>query len=300
MKRRFFNFDGSVLSNELKITIFTITILNIVNCTQYALITFHGGDDVLDTNNILAYSLPKGKFEHSLINDSVTGHLKEMRGMVYDNVTQKLFFLNAHKTNSYLAVFVLHSCNETVTVTNFTDQNLYHPYGITMSPHGDALYVTNQDTQNIIRVAIDFASSSIFASLPIPRGLAFGADGYLYVASETSGILAYDTTTGKVVNTINAEKPIGVVAYKEYILFGCKSSDIKAYSTKTGKVEYSLTTPHDGIAHPAGLFVSGDTLYAVCQKKQLLLSFDLKKQKYIGKIVDPLPDKPESLIIMDC
>lgn len=52
--------------------------------------------------------------------------------------------------------------------------------------------------------------------------------------------------------------------------------------------------------HPTGMSIQGSTLYILSQGKMQLLSFDLTKQVYNDKVIDPLPDKPEAVVVIKC
>jgi len=46
--------------------------------------------------------------------------------------------------------------------------------------------------------------------------------------------------------------------------------------------------------------IEDSTLYILSQGKMQLLSFDLTKRIYNDKVIDPLPDKPEAVLVLKC
>lgn len=167
-----------------------------------------------------------------------------------------------------------------------------------------------------------FKNARQVAVVSNPRGLTFGTDGLLYVASEKVGVVVFNVTTMQQVNVFGDIHPIDLVTYKDLIIYGVKGSKsaIHAWSTSKGSEQFMLTS--DDLDHPAGMAIDGDTLYVLSQTTKQLLKWNLVTQQYLGvaipnvkkffffsmfcatnskkKKCKQLPDLPECIALVNC
>jgi hypothetical protein len=167
---------------------------------------------------------------------------------------------------------------------NESTKGVNHPYDIVIQ--NNLLYVANQVGYNVIEMSLDLQRSRVVASVINPRGLAFGSDGLLYVASESVGVVMVNVSSGTIVSIITADTPIGVVAYEDQVLFGTRGKDPAIYAWSIPHREIIYTMKHSKMDHPAGMAVWNDMLYVLSQSSKDLLAFDLQKAAYAGKVLD--------------
>jgi len=265
-----------------------------------ALVSFHG---TKTNGTVLRYDLPSGKFQGSFLSVGQEEKYRHPRGIMWLQESNELLLLEA-STKGEMLKFNSTDCGAHGKISqSYEDTTLMnHPFGIAISK--DEYFISQQDGGSVIRVKTDLKSGKLLSDkVKDPRGLTIGPDGKLYVASATDVIFVVDLSSGSVVNSLKADKPIDVITYKHLILYGVRgtkgdSSFIIAYEPSKSRVVFNMTDSH--LNHPAGMAVVGDILYVLSQTNMKLLSFDLVKQKFNGVIVDSLPDYPEGLTIVFC
>ena len=109
------------------------------------------------------------------------------------------------------SISFINTANDTVTATVYVGTD---PYGVTVSPSGTKVYVTDYKANNVL--IIDTATGTLNDSVPVenmPVGIAVTPDGNrLYVAnSGSNSVSIIATSTNEVVRTLNGfNDPFGV------------------------------------------------------------------------------------------
>jgi len=267
----------------------------IANAT-YALISFHGGSSGVE--NIFRYSLPDGTLLGPVIGNAST--VDQLRGLVWYPTNNQLYFLNAHKSHNDVELLQSsYACADPGMVSDHSKSKLSHPYSLVLK--GSHLYVSDQDSGNIVKMPLDLSDSKVIAVVSNPRGMVFGNDGLLYVASQGLESVVYiNVTTEKSEGSFPASKPISLVPYEDLIIYGTRGKDtsIHGWSTTTKKDVWTMTNTN--LLHAAGMVVDDAVLYVLSQETKALLLFDLNKQVFIGVMLSDLPDFPEDLAIIHC
>jgi len=160
--------------------------------------------------------------------------------------------------------------------------------------------VTNQDTNDVIFFPYGTpASTTTFAKVDSPRGVAVDSvQNFVYVASETAGVMVFNSTGG-LLQTIVVNDPIGVVVTGGYLFVSSAGSDeVYSYHLTSGKqvMKYSAA----GMKHPCGLVVVNGVLYVLGQKQVDMLAFTVSDGSFLGPVVTEFPDSPEQLIVASC
>ncbi len=199
-------------------------------------ITFHGGSDNDDYNNIHVYDADGNKINKALDKDSLTQNvdLRELRGMTF-GPDGDLYVVNAYKNYSQILRFqgTLDDDDQHEFVETFTQRQqatnpaIYHPYTAMFGPDGN-IYISNQDSNVVSRYfGPDTTTCSPGAIVPLPSALSdspnnyypgtfvpsseqepegglqevraaiWGPDGNLYVSDrDANAVKKYDGTTG--------------------------------------------------------------------------------------------------------
>jgi hypothetical protein len=269
-------------------------------------ISFHGGDDKGDVNNIWVYH-DSGK-PHDNPDLLPTGgsnpKLQELRGFVIiDNL---LYVANAYKKYSQILVYQAdgngdYSFKE-VFASMDTVNSILHPYDLTFDAQGNC-YVSSQDTNvvtglqganNPLSVASylqqqypppdQFLAGTIVASsigalpnvpspsppdVPIPQGLE---------------VSFTDDTNTEVGNSVR-----GVLFYTDFLFVADEvASAIKIYDGKTGELYGQIAGKN--LVSPVQLLVNQSTLYIASSDNDSVVSYDLSKGVPSGTV------KPDTFI----
>ena len=131
----------------------------------YIYIDLHGGDsdDPSDTNQIFMYSR-NGCDLGTILSEEVESNLNEPRGLVITKSSGKvIYFANANKDDSFIGktTFSKDGCNANNQLDSYSvyipgsTPGLQHPYGILEIQEENLLFVTNQNTNNIMWFDLD-------------------------------------------------------------------------------------------------------------------------------------------------
>ncbi len=127
-------------------------------------------------------------------------------------------------------------------------------------PQGTKLLVSSKDTDQVLRYDgqtgsfIDTFVSSGSGGVFGPRGVSFGPDGHLYVASRSHEVLRYDGQTGAFLNVFVTQGSGGLSEPRD-LLFG---SDGHLYVTSAATNEVLRYDGHTGAF--LGVFASGGSM----------------------------------------
>lgn len=225
-------------------------------------ITFHGGEDAKDWNNIHSFDLmgkPTGKMldEHSL-----PGHLelRELRGFAF-GPDGDLYIANAFKDDSQILRFHgelnangRHAFRDVFSSRDSHNPGLDHPFAVTFGPDGH-LYVPSQDTNVVSRYAGPGSTSGEpGAPLPIADDLMQSAAAHLppgtFVASNKHTADGLQAVRG----TVFAGNGNLLVADRD-------ANTVKAYHGSTGAPVRAYTHAH--LKTPIHVLPHGDNALLV-------------------------------------
>ena len=208
-------------------------------------VTFHGGDDRDDWNNIHRFSATGEHLGGALDRDSLPSHtkLRELRGFRF-GPDGDLYVANAYKNRSQVLRFHgapnaagKHAFRDVFAERHAANPGLDHPFDVEFGPDGN-LFVPSQDTSLVGRYygpgATDGAPGSV---MPYPEALQqfpadlfhpgtfvpsdrhvstglrevrhaiFGPDAGLFVADRSANrIQRYDGTTGALIRSYDAKR----------------------------------------------------------------------------------------------
>jgi len=262
-----------------------LSIIHSVVPVQF-LISFHGGDSGI--NNIYQYSIT-GQNNGQLL--ASTNGIHGLRGLVFNG--NQLLFAQSYKTNS--TIIKTPDCGKTQTTV--TSQQLLHPYGVAVDSAKQILYVTNQNSNNLVAVSLATSTASVVASVANPRGVAFDpVGGYIYASSEDDNRVYVYNSAGKQINSISVTSPIGVYINGEFLYVSSKTSSaaVYAYSLSNLSLVQTYKTPDN---HPCGIVVYNSVLYVLGQQNGALYAFGLSDASYLGKIISSFDDTPEQITL---
>lgn len=268
-----------------------------------ALVTFHGGDDKGEINNIQKFDFAahpnEFRYAGDLLNNQIVTSLRSLRGMVYDAVQDELYYVNAYQLDSKLLRAQSVSTGSAYGQV-LTTQNLKHPYGIAL--YNETLFISNQDTQQITRhFTHDLQISSVFAHVGDPRGVAVDKRGNVWVADKATDSIIRFSPSGRPTLQLAVSWPIAVVIYND-LLFATSRDGLKSvltFDVNTGlPTNRSYASPN--VSTPCGVVVHEPTnsLYVMTQKPNRIHRFSLLEGTYIGPVTNLLADIPQHIIIV--
>jgi DNA-binding beta-propeller fold protein YncE len=207
-------------------------------------VSFHGGDDPQDRNNIHAYDEAGAHVGKMLDGDDLPDgmRLRELRGFAF-GPDGDLYVANAWKGQSQILRFAgtpgakgRHAFREVFSAGERSDAALAHPFDVAFGPDGH-LFVPNQDSDIVARYFGPAASDGQPGSpmphppavagigKPVPPGTfvpsakhadhglkavrhaIFGHDGHLYVADrDRDAVNCYDRETGALLQTFRHDR----------------------------------------------------------------------------------------------
>jgi len=278
----------------LHCTLFPLLLLSFIHassCSLQFFVSYHGGK-ASGVNNLDVYTI-NGSSLGPLIKD-VKG-LRELRGIAQiDDDT--FLFANAYIGNSSILTT---NCAGT-QLSILTQKMISHPYGIAYNINTRMVYVTNQDTNNVVVFPYDTpALTTAFAKVDTPRGITVDpVRNFVLVASESAGVLVFNST-GYLRQTIVVDDPIGVAVGAGYLFVSSAGTDsVYSYNLTSGK--QMTTYSSGGMKHPCGLVVNRGVLYVLGQKQTDMVAFMVSDGSYLGKVIKGFPDAPEQLVVASC
>lgn len=241
-------------------------------------VTSHGGNAHADRSNniqVFDYELSGAHLHHWHLRGYAIAKkdvhalgLQNLRGMAAAG-DGALFVASAHSSRS--KIVLTRRCTRTPRVAKtFAVDGLAHPYGLAF--RGGRLFATNQQADSVVRFDVGDgvdAKAHHFAQVKSPRGLAFDADGFLWVCSTKDGVHVFDGA-GRRVKRIRVKHAVGIAfdAKNDVMVVGSvdghKKSAVVLVSAKTRKVGMRLRPPPPfKLSHPAGLVITDDRLIVI-------------------------------------
>jgi DNA-binding beta-propeller fold protein YncE len=282
-------------------------------------ITYHKGADSLGAANAFLYSgvdgtpvggsnsnpehlVGKGRADKLSLNG-----LRSMLNLGGGNV----LLVNSHKSNSSIVLYQ-GLCNADGTIPNhdgnltiFTNDNvLSHPYDITRIADGSGYYISNQDTNTIVRLDANARSANIVLTLSGPRGMALDGQGRLWVCEDTTNTLsAYDTNrnytkvlsfplTSPIAIRYDAARKVMVVTNNDK-----KSSRVSVYNAVTGAEVTHIE--HSSFDHGSGLATNSGAWYALSRNTNTLFLVDIDGGT-MTSLNSNLMKEPEQMEFLTC
>ncbi len=283
-------------------------------------VTFHGGKDKGEVNDILSYSEQGNKNDpYSLLDLSTIPkslELDELRGMTWgpDN---NLYVANAHKSDSQILQFdgQIQANGQYAYLSTFVSEPGAHPFQGIFGPDGN-LYVANQDTLNVTRYQGPSGSSpgspidgGVFASgFSSVRGIAFDHDGNLYIVDEDASQISIWGSRGNLLGYVpdpdeHLNEPIHIIFHNHILYIGNKGKEnILCYDgANSNEVEVLIHKGDAELDGPAGLcFAPDGLLYVASRKAQQINSYSLSSDgqtaTFNSVFISDLPDDPEFIM----
>jgi len=296
-------------------------------------VTFHGGSDDGDINQIYKYSRDGCLLSDAVLESTSDITWDEFRGMAI-LPSGLLMMNNANKHASKVLAYA--NCTATDAQRSFldivaqgdedddsgADPLLVHPYGVAFSAGTSEVVVSNQDTCSISAYEINANGSPTGGERSVSdryssktcdegdgiavRGIAFDGAGLLYEAVEEDGVYVLNFTTGVQLAKITCDDCIGVVwdAATDTLFVGSNGDGViyqfDVYPTLTKVQTIGDNDDDSGLSHPAGMAVYGDSLFVNSQDTNSILEFDITSGAFVGTILKDAPDKLEALILSPC
>jgi streptogramin lyase len=286
-------------------------------------ITFHGGDDPHEWNNIHVFGLdgaPQGKaLDAQTLPDDL--ELRELRGFAF-GPDGDLYVANAYKDASQVLRFSgkpgpqgKHAFQEVYVEQHKTNPGLAHPFDVAFGPD-DHLYVPSQDTNVVGRyygpkplLPGTFVPSQRHASNGVRtvRRAIFGPDGDLYVADrDTDSVKRYHGSSGAFTREYRHQHlttPVHLTfrAGDGALLAGSRDRHaIFAIDIATGEIAPLVAPGAGGLLAPAGMAFGLDgTLYVCSRETKQILRFDATTgAPDPTPFIDDLEDFPEFISLV--
>ncbi|KAJ1432271.1 hypothetical protein B484DRAFT_395063 [Ochromonadaceae sp. CCMP2298] len=264
----------------------------------------------------------------------------EPRGIILNqyNNSPALYVADAYSTDSYLGIWG--DCDSKgnrhfikAALSTKLNAGIDHLYGMTFDAEQN-VYTSSQHTDVVQRFYKDtfepmpfppyleetYKSKAMttfpgtFMQFELPtvhksskqgvRDLAH-VHGEIWIANEDiDGVTLVDTFTGKVLDLIPVQNPIGLHYEPELglVFVSCKvkhkQGHVLAISQKTHEV---VRTYHSKkMQHPTGMVVYQGTLFVTNQKLREIVAFNVHTGKFKGVIVKKLPGAAEQLTLSPC
>jgi len=303
-------------------------------------VSMHGAEG----GNTIVGITAKGEVKGSVLRGAPAGEagdsLKDLRGMCLLG-DGSLLVVNAWMQDTRIVQFGKPGADgvrdfERVFIQGGSDNpGLVHTYAVVVAPDG-SVYCSNQDTNTVTRYAGP-GSATPGKPLPIPqalsnfgnlapgtfipnsktspeglvevRGIAFGADGTLYVADRSaSRVSAYDPKTGERTSVIASEKdglkhPIQLTFSPDgrYLYIGDNLAHcVWRKDFDSGEFTKFIASGTGGLEAPSALVATTSHLMVGNRKQKSILRFRLPEGKLDPHpFVEKLPDDPEFLLFLD-
>lgn len=295
----------------------------------YLYVTFHGGYSDKRVKTVCKYSRD-GCSWGSATFPSDLHEPHSFRGMLHER--EHLLVAEAWKENS--RVLRYSRCNPDLghrrelldVLVDATDPNsdangMIHPYGFAKKSNADPyFYVSAQGTRTVLRFRKDDGTPATFPKGLLTlnathslgtfvtlgddevRGVAFDAQGVLYVSNKQKGVMAYDKD-GFLLGILpgGAKRPISVhyCTHRNSLWVGCaKQHVIYEYDASTWQIMQEIS--HKKLNHPAGLLAYGDSLFVISQGSNELLQFSIATGGFEAVVLNDLQDAGERVVLSAC
>jgi len=278
--------------------------LHVISGQRVALVTFHGGNNKNQINNIYKYNFVQTPrqltYAGKLIAEAFAEEHRELRGLLYDPTEDALYYANAYRLESKL--FRCSGVREgNGTCGLISNSKLFHPYGIAGSPGASFVYASNQDSRDVTLHAKDGShiSHATLARVGNPRGLAIDGSANIWVADKTTNALLQLDPSGQQIRQANVPWPIGVVFHNGLIFSTSRSSFPIRVFNLDATLNRTFVAPTVGFKAPAGLVVDDptDSVYVMTQAPKRIHRFVLSTGQY-DTVVAELTDVPQHIIIV--
>ena len=252
-------------------------------------LTFHGGTDKSEWNNIHAFTTSGDENNPPKVLDKdtlpTTVSLLELRGMTF-GPDGHLYVANAYKGFSQILKFdgSLQTNGQHAFIEVFIKYPGTHPFQAIFGPDSN-LYVANQDTLNVCRYqgpngqhpGTPIGTGGVFVSgLTSVRGIAFGPDSNFYVVDEDANrIYKCDPMTGQITGHLpdpegHLNSPVHIVFKNNILYIGNSGKDNLLYfdtSESSATVQVYVHKSEAQLDKPSGLCFATDGYLYVASRK---------------------------------
>ena len=273
-------------------------------------ISFHGGTDPGNVNNILTYDLSESNPIGTPILPN-TPKLQELRGFKFRG--DQLYVVNAYKKLSQLLQYQQNASGsyqpvgDGILASNASINSIYHPYDLTIDENG-TIYLSSQDTNVVTRMNEEgqAESTASYLSDTYPNGN-FMAGTFIASAigdlpavteqgltppenvSSPQGLsVSQDPTTGRVLNSVR-----DVLTYEGYLYVSDEvNNSVNCYSLQTGELEGyiargKMEAPVQLLVYDGKLYIgAGKSVFKYSIRKYGAPSGKAKPKKFIYKELD--------------
>eukprot|EP00762_Andalucia_godoyi_P000216 ANDGO_02274.mRNA.1 hypothetical protein len=304
--------------------------------------TFRGESDT-PINNVVAFDSSGAIVNSAVLADPPSGiTLDELRSLHLDRANDVLYVCNAHKSHS--SVLRFGPADQASGIRKFvdvfanlsaSDPGLVHPYKIVIHQTSGNVYVSNQDTAEVLcfdakgvlcpvssylqhtfpTLSFDAGTFSPSAQtvgqkeggLVTPRGMVFSANGsILYVADNGGSVVrSYSVQTGEFLGDVwtsgSGGQPVGILLLQDgqTLLVSVEGDNaVIAVDLKTDLA--SVLT--NGFDHPAGMFVDCNQVLYVADRKAgfvAIVKLGGETPAKFQQFTDQLQDDPEQLLLLE-
>lgn len=247
------------------------------------------------------------------------GVVSELRSLFFLPSSRALLLVQALTSDS--AILILpNACVGTSGLRMFSSRGapLFHPYAVALDESNNRLYVTNQNSGDII--ILDPQSGTprhpdpVFATLEQPRAVVVSdVTKKVYACSaDENAMIEFDHVSGRRLRTLSVPHPVGLVwtnrtilpSGNETLIVG--SSDLnQLWIVDVHSWTVQMKLVHPDLSHPAGILLIGSSqVLTFSQDTREIYSWNLSDQNsttVVGQIwTKDTPHRPECFALVTC
>ena len=245
------------------------------------LVSFHGGSSNTSINNLMVVSSSGSSPALAPQANGAMPALNELRGILFSSGQSTLYVVNAYKDfNQILEFSQLGSGDQWSYNQIYATGKSTHPFDIEFA-FGDDLFVSNQDTNDVVSYSGAGSTGNVFASgFKAVRGIAY--DGKtLYVADSGANQVYPFSSSEQPANGFAVDQPVHMLwDGSRYVYIGSeKDNSVLAWDTTgANSTNPAVVVPSQKksvIDHTGGLALDGNNLYAASRKGKQIVEFQL-------------------------